>query len=62
MDKESSGQREFNVGDKVLVMRHWRLQRATVRAVIREGDRIKLQLDFGREGALIEASQVLESR
>ena len=54
--------RQFNVGDKIRVnLHHGKIEDATIRAVISEEGRIKLQIDFGYEQtALIPVSQVVQ--
>jgi len=54
--------REFKVGDKIRVnLHHGKIEGAVVKAVIRRGSEIKLQIDFGNDQtALIDSSEVRE--
>ena len=60
--KKPENNRQFNVGDKIRVdLNHGKIEDATIRAVISEEGRIKLQIDFGYEQtALIPVSQVVQ--
>ena len=60
--KKPENNRQFNVGDKIRVdLHHGKIEDATIRAVISEEGRIKLQIDFGYEQtALIPVSQVVQ--
>jgi hypothetical protein len=62
--KSEDTKSEFRVGDRVLVHLHTgRIVEATIKAVTPHGNKIRLQVDFGKdEAALIYPRQILKDR
>ena len=58
--KKPDDERQFQVGDRVTVTLHTgRLVEATVRAIVKNTDGVRLQVDYGKdETALVELWRV----